>query len=139
MGVQVRPEYAESIKHVIIGGHGYHEELFNDAKFVHRLVSPHQVPQYLLLYKRADLFIEQSELFYPLVEDEGLMNSLVTLDGVDFKSLHWHLYIRPDSKHVGLMVKINQELDRVIKSGLLLSKVQQIFSNYGLSYTDVQD
>ncbi len=124
----------KDLKHVIIGGHGYHEELFKNAKNVNRVLNANQVPRYLLHYQRADLFVEQSELFYPLAKAEGLLDKVETLDNIDFKTLHWHLYIRPDSKHIGLMNAINDELSRLIKNGELQTKVRQIFIKYGLRY-----
>lgn len=124
------------VRHVFLGGHGYHEEQLKGAKQIHRVGSVRQVPKFLLEYKRADLFIEQSELFYPLAIEAGLIDKVVTLNNIKFKSLRWHLYIRPDSEHVSLMSSVDQALDRAIEQGVLLSKIQEIFAKYGLSYSE---
>lgn len=124
------------VLHVFLEGSGYHEEQFKDAKSINRLNSIHQIAKFLLDYKRADIFVEQSELFYPVAEDVGLIDKIKTLKNIKFKSLHWHLFIRPDSKHVGLMSDVDQAMDRAIADGSLQAKVQEIFAKYGLSYTD---
>jgi hypothetical protein len=122
----------QDVQHVFLTGSGYHEEQFKHAKSIYRLNSVNQIAKFLLQFKRADIFVEQSELFYPVAEDLGLVDQIKTLENINFKSLHWHLYIRPDSKHVGLMSEVNQTLDRSIADGSLLTKVQEIFLKYGL-------
>lgn len=124
------------VKHVFLGGSGYHEEQFKDAKFISRLNSIHQVTNFLLDYKRADIFVEQSELFYPVAEELGLIDKVKTFNNIQFKKLYWHLYIRKDSKYVELMNDINRAMDRAIASGELLAKVQEIFVKYNLRYEE---
>jgi ABC-type amino acid transport substrate-binding protein len=122
----------DDIQHIFLRGSGYHEEQFNDAKLTYRLNSIRQIPKYLLDLKRADVFVEQSELFYPVAEEVGLIDKIQTLENIKFKRLHWHLYIRPDSKYVGLMNEIDEALARAIADGTLLAKVEEIFAKYGL-------
>lgn len=124
------------LRHVYLDGSGYHEEQFKDAKLVNRLNSIHQIAKFLLDYKRADIFVEQSELFYPIAEELGLKDKVKTLNNIHFKSLKWHLYIRKDSKHVELMKDINKALDRSIIEGTLLAKAQQVFAKYNLKYEE---
>ena len=124
------------LRHVFLEGSGYHEEQFKYAKSIDRLDSIHQIAKFLLDHKRADIFVEQSELFYPVAEEDGLIDNIKTLKNINFKSLQWHLFIRPDSKYVGLMSDVDQALDRAIADSSLLAKVQEIFEKYGLSYTE---
>lgn len=124
------------VRHVYLDGSGYHEEQFKDAKSVNRLNSIHQIAKFLLDYKRADIFIEQSELFYPIAEELKLKDKIKTLNNIHFKTLKWHLYIRKESKHAELMKDINRALDRARAEGVLLAKVQQIFAKYNLIYEE---
>jgi hypothetical protein len=125
----------DDLQHIFLRGSGYHEEQFNGANLTYRLNSIRQIPKYLLDLKRADIFVEQSELFYPIAEDVGLIDKIQTLENIKFKSLQWHFYIRPDSKYVGLMKDVDKALSMAISDGTLQTKVQEIFSKYGLSYT----
>ena len=87
-------------------------------------------------YKRADLFVEQAELFYPLAEEAGLSDEIVTLDNIPFKRLDWHLFIRPDSPNIEAMELVNHALEEAIDDGSLLKQVTAIFSKYKLEYTE---
>lgn len=125
----------DDIKHAFLGGSGYHEEQFKNAKVKYKLNSIHQIAKFVLEYKRADIFVEQSELFYPVAEELGLVDEIESLDNIQFKSLYWHLYIRNNSKHVGLMHEVDKALDKAIEDGQLLRKVREIFLRYGLPYS----
>lgn len=124
-------EAMHGIKHIYMLGSGWHENALKNMKNVITTPDASTIPLMLAL-QRADVYIEQSEMFRYQAKEKGILDELLTLNEPPMKKLGWHIFIGKKSKHQSLMPKINDMLEQLQASGELEKIKMEIFKKYGI-------
>ncbi len=124
-------ENMPDITHVHMLGSGWHEDALKNMKNVQKNVDAAKIPL-ILAYRRADLYIEQAEMFRYQAAQQGVLDQLVTLREPSIRKLGWHLFIAEDSPHARLMPEINATLESLRDSGELEQIKHSLFAKYGI-------
>jgi len=112
-------------------GSGWHINALKNMKNISTIPDASNIPMMLKLL-RADLYIEQAEMFRYQAKKAGVLDELVTLNETSIRKLGWHIFIGKKSKYQALIPKINQVLARLHASGELEKIKQKIFLKYGI-------
>lgn len=124
-------EAIPNIRHVHMLGSGWHKNALKDMKIVYTIPDASNIPV-ILDTQRADLYIEQYEMFHYQAKLHGLEARMLTFPEPQIRQLGWHLFIAKNSPALKLMPEINQKLKELKLSGRLEEIRKEIFSNYGL-------
>jgi len=124
-------EKTQSIRHIHMLGSGWHINALKNMKNISTIPDASNIPMMLKLL-RADLYIEQAEMFRYQAKKAGVLDELVTLNETSIRKLGWHIFIGNKSKYQALIPKINQILARLHASGELEKIKQKIFLKYGI-------
>jgi len=84
------------------------------------------IPMMLKLL-RADVYIEQAEMFRYQAKRSGVLDEVLTLNEPSIRKLGWHIFISKKSKYQFLMPKISAMLEMLRASGELEKIKQKIF------------
>jgi len=118
------------IRHIHMFGSGWHELHLKNLKFVSEIKNAAMIPQ-MLATGRADLYIEQAEMFRYQVRELGLSDEVITIPA-PLREMGWHLFIRKDSEWVKIMPQLNRELKKLQRSGELNRIKNRLFKKYGI-------
>lgn len=124
-------EAIPSIRHIYMLGSGWHEYHLKHMKHINRLKDSTKIPLMLEL-GRADLYIEQEEMFRYQANELGVTKNMLTFETPVIQEMNWHLFIGKKSPHQSLMTNINQTLQRLTESGELEKIKRRIFKQYGI-------
>ncbi len=124
-------EKMHDIEHIHMLGSGWHEKALKNMKNVVTTVDASTIPSMLTLL-RADVYIEQSEMFRYQAKVNGVLEEILTLDETPIKKLGWHIFIGKNSKYQSLMPKINEMLEKLQASGELEKIKVEIFKKHGI-------
>ncbi len=120
-----------SIRHVFMLGSGWHESNLSHMIRIERIKDSSKIPLMLDL-GRADLYIEQEELFRYQAQELGLDANMLTLKSPVMQEVGWHLFISNQSSKQHLLAQINTLLDALHHSGELKQIRNQVFKKYGI-------
>lgn len=124
-------ESMPDIKHVHMLGSGWHENALKKMKVVYTSVDASAIPL-MLKFQRADVYIEQSEMFRYQAKEKGILKEILTMKEPSIRKLGWHLFISKKSKNIALMPKINNMLEKLKISGELEKIKLEIFKKNGI-------
>lgn len=124
-------EQMPDISHVHMLGSGWHDEMLKNMAKVQKNVDAAKIPL-LLAYNRADLYIEQAEMFRYQARQAGVLDELETLREPSIRRLGWHLFIAKDSPFAELMPQIDATLKAMRESGELDQIKESLFTEYGI-------
>ncbi len=124
-------EALPELRHIHMQGSGWHEEALKRMKRVERVTDAAKVPR-MLTEGRVDVYIEQAELLLPQARDVGVADRIVSLRDQPLRRMGWHLFIGKQSRHVGKMARIDEELARLKASGELERIRQEVFRLHGV-------
>lgn len=120
-----------NIIHIYMHGSGWHKQ---ELKHVTRRVEIQDallIPKMLVL-KRADLYIEQAEMFRYQANSLGLLDNIFTLNQPIIYEMPWHLFISKQSPHITQLPTINHRLAGLKASGELEKIKMTIFTKNGI-------
>ena len=124
-------ESLPNLRHIHMLGSGWHEQALINMKNVNQINDATRIPL-MLAYDRADLYIEQREMFRYQAERLGVIDRLVTIEEPSIRALGWHLFIAKNSDGASLIPKINKVLSKLKASGELEQIKQTLFAKYGI-------
>ena len=124
-------EKLPEIMHVNMAGSGWHKYELRNVKHRTEVQDALFIPK-MLVQKRADLYIEQQEMFHYQARSLGLLDQIVTLQQPVMYKMPWHLFLSKQSPHVMQLDKINQRLQELQQSGELEKIRQTIFKKHGV-------
>lgn len=124
-------EKMADVRHIHMLGSGWHENALQNMKKVHKLPDASTIPV-LLSKNRADLYIEQDEMFRYQAQKAGVSDEILTIKKPSIRQLGWHIFIGKESKHAHLIPKINATLKKLEASGELEKIKLEIFKKYGI-------
>jgi len=124
-------ESMPDIRHVHMFGSGWHEKALRGMPTVMTVGDSSLIPNYLVR-GRADVYIEQSELFRYQVKAKGISDKILTLKEHPIQELGWHIFIGKESKHRTLIPEINKVLMALKASGELDQIKLVLFEKYGI-------
>ena len=124
-------EQMHEIKHVYMLGSGWHENALKNMKIVYEIPDASKVPL-MLMTLRADVYIEQAEMFGYQAKELGVFDDVLTLNKPSIRKLGWHIFIGKKSKYQSLMPKINEMLKKLRMSGELEKIKMGIFKRHGI-------
>lgn len=122
-------ESLSSIRHIYMLGSGWHDNKLKNMQLINRLKDATKIPLMLEL-GRADLYIEQEEMFRYQAKELGVSRSMRTLTFPVMQVMNWHLFIGKKSPYLSLLPEINQTLKRLHESGELENIKRRIFKQY---------
>ena len=120
-----------NIRHIHMLGSGWHMNALKNMKHVFTITDASNIPMMLKLL-RADVYIEQDEMFRYQATRAGIIDELLTLKEPSIRKLGWHIFISERSKYQDLMPKINEMLSTLQASGELEKIKQDLFLKYGI-------
>lgn len=112
-------------------GSGWHETLLANMDNVVTVPNASVIPQMLVL-GRADVYIEQREMFQYQAMTSGVLEEVTTLEQPSIMRNEWHLFISKNSRHLHLAPGITEVLKDLRQSGELEEIRQSIFNRYGI-------
>ena len=118
------------IRHIHMFGSGWHELHLKNLKYVSEIKNAAMIPQ-MLASGRADLYIEQAEMFRYQVRELGLSHEVITIPA-SMREMGWHLFIRKDSPWVKIMPQLDRELKKLQSTGELNRIKIRLFKKYGI-------
>ena len=124
-------EKLHNIRHIYMLGSGWHENALKNMKNVTKNVDASTIP-IMLKRQRADVYIEQSEMFRYQAKERGVLEEILTLNEFTMKKLGWRIFIGNKSKHQHLIPEINAMLEKLRASGELEKIKSDIFKNNGI-------
>lgn len=124
-------EQLDKLRHIHMLGSGWHINALKNMQHVSTITDASDIPMMLKL-QRADVYIEQAEMFIFQAKKAGVFEEVVTFQQPSIRKLGWHIFIGHKSKFQFLMPKINKTLEELQASGELEKIKQQIFSKYGI-------
>ncbi|WP_164084745.1 substrate-binding periplasmic protein [Alteromonas flava] len=123
----------QELRHVFMRGSGWHEEMLKTAQNVTRVADASVIPM-MLIQNRADLYIEQAEMFQFQAAQLGLDEQLLTLPRPIIQRVNWHLFISNKSSNITLLPRLNALLATLKESGELEQLQREIFARYKIKY-----
>lgn len=126
---------SKNVYHVHMLGSGWHEEAFRGLDNVLTVANAASIPL-ILAQHRADVYVEQAEIFEPQVRKLNLESEIVTLHNNVMKSMGWHLFISKNSDFHVDIEKINDQLLQLQSAGILEEVKNRVFLKYGISKID---
>lgn len=131
--VQSLPDLAAipDLKHVHMLGSGWHENALRNMQTVYTIIDAAKIP-IMLDTQRADLYIEQKEMFRFQVNELKMGKEILTLDTPSLGRLGWHVFIGKKSKFTHLIPKIDQKLAEMQSSGELEQIRLRLFRKFGM-------
>ncbi|MDI9244720.1 transporter substrate-binding domain-containing protein [Marinobacter sp. CHS3-4] len=124
-------ESMTELRHVHMLGSGWHESALANMEHVQTSHGADMIP-ILLARDRADVYIEQAEMFRYQARQKGVLDEVISFDQFAAGALGWHLFIGRDSKHADVMSRIDLVLAEMTASGELQTLKRQIFAKYGV-------
>lgn len=124
-------EALREIRHIHMLGSGWHERALRNMKRVSQINDGARIPL-MLAYERADLYIEQLEMFRHQAKQLGVVDRLITIEEPSIRKLGWHLFIAKSSEYVSLVSMIDKELTFLKESGHLQKIKLELFAKYGI-------
>lgn len=119
------------LTHVHMRGSGWHINKLKPMAIVTQVADASVIPE-MLVRNRADLYIEQAELFRYQAKALGLLSSIITLSKPVLKSEGWHLFLSHKSPHTTLLENVDQRLLELKANGQLDVIRDRIFAIYGV-------
>ncbi|OUR78110.1 hypothetical protein A9Q83_09020 [Alphaproteobacteria bacterium 46_93_T64] len=119
-------ERMHNLRHIHMLGSGWHENVLRNMKDVSTIPDASNIPMMLKLL-RADVYIEQAEMFRYQAKRSGILDEVLTLNEPSIRKLGWHIFIGKKSKYQFLMPKISAMLETLQASGELKKIKQEIF------------
>ncbi|MFC3094467.1 hypothetical protein DRW07_13740 [Alteromonas sediminis] len=134
-GLRYLPELLaiQELRHAFMRGSGWHEEMLKKAQNVTRVADASVIPT-MLIQNRADLYIEQTEMFRFQAAQLGLDNLLVTLPSPIIERVNWHLFISDKSQNINILPRLNALLKSLKDNGELEALQQEIFARFKIDY-----
>ncbi|MDX1452570.1 MAG: transporter substrate-binding domain-containing protein [Oleiphilaceae bacterium] len=120
-----------TIRHIHMLGSGWQENALKNMRRVQTIPDAAMIP-YMLVKQRADLYVEQKEMFQYQAQMAGLENEVHTFESPVIRTLGWHLFIGHKSPHQPLMARIDTLLKALQESGELEALRKEIFARYEL-------
>lgn len=120
-----------ALRHVHMLGSGWHEAALKDMRRVERVIDAARIPQ-MLAMQRADVYIEQLEMFRFQAQEQGLLNEVISFPEISMRKVGWHLFFSKKSKHRGLLPKIDEVRHQMKASGELEQVKRDIFQRNGI-------
>ncbi len=124
-------EAMPEIRHIYMLGSGWHDQALKNMQDISRIRDATKIPL-LLTLNRADLYIEQAEMFRYQTKELGLQDKLLTFESPVIETLNWHLFIGKKSSKLSLLSNINQALTEMEESGELETIKQSLFKQFGV-------
>lgn len=124
-------ERMPEIMHVHMLGSGWHTSALENMKSVSAIPDASLIPLFLVM-QRADVYIEQDEMFRFQVKSLGLSDKILTLKEPVIRRLGWHIFISKKSKYCALIPKINETLESLRETGELEKIKQRLFLRHGI-------
>ncbi len=124
--LEARPD----IKHVHMLGSGWHEQALKRMRTIYTIVDAGKIP-IMLSSQRADVYIEQKELFRYQVRALNMEKEILTFERPSLGELGWYIFIGKRSRFIGLIPKLEEQLRVMQASGELLAIQQKLFKKYG--------
>ncbi|NRA15566.1 MAG: transporter substrate-binding domain-containing protein [Oceanospirillaceae bacterium] len=124
-------EKIQNLMHIHMLGSGWHINALKNMKNIITIPDASNIPMMLKLL-RADVYIEQAEMFRYQAKKAGVLDELVTFNEPSIRKLGWHIFIGNKSKYQYLIPKINQILESLRASGELEKIKHQIFLKHGI-------
>ncbi|MDM7859810.1 transporter substrate-binding domain-containing protein [Alteromonas sp. ASW11-36] len=121
----------QGLRHVFMRGSGWHEQNLAGLKNITQVADAAVIPK-LLVQNRADLYLEQAEMFKYQASQLGLQDQLVSLSSPVIKRQGWHLFIGKSSLHVGIVAQVDSLLEDMQSTGELEQLRRIIFARYGI-------
>lgn len=122
-------EKMQNLNHIYMLASGWHINALKNMKIISTVTDASNIPMMLKLL-RADVYIEQAEMFRYQAKKAGVLDDLLTLNEPSIRKLGWHLFIGEKSKNQYLLPKINEMLETLRASGELEKIKQEIFIKY---------
>lgn len=119
------------IRHVHMLGSGWHNSALKDLENVQTVIDSSVIPRFLI-YGRADVYIEQEEIFRYQARAQGLLDEIISISDNPIQSLGWHLFIGNESDYLYLVPEINELLKEMKANGELEELKMRLFSKYGI-------
>ncbi|MCJ8295716.1 MAG: transporter substrate-binding domain-containing protein, partial [Colwellia sp.] len=119
------------LRHIHMLGSGWHINALKNMKNVSTILDASNIPMMLKL-QRADVYIEQAEMFRYQAQKSGVLDEVITFTKPSIRKLGWHIFIGNKSKYQFLIPQINQLLDSLQASGKLEKIKQRIFIKHGI-------
>ncbi len=91
-------ERLHNINHIYMLGSGWHENALKNMKNITKNVDASTIP-IMLKRQRADVYIEQAEMFRYQAKEKGVLEDILTLNEFTMKDLGWRIFIGNKSKH----------------------------------------
>ena len=119
------------VVHVNMRGSGWHNHALRNVKHRTEVQDALMIPK-MLVQGRADLYIEQAEMFRYQAKELGLLDDIITIADPVLYRMPWHLFLSTQSPHLSQLDKINQRLQELQQSGELEKIRQTIFHKHGV-------
>ncbi len=124
-------EALPELRHIHMLGSGWHEAALKNMRSVERAIDASRIPG-MLVSQRADVYMEQLEMFRFQAEEQGLLGQIVSFPETPLRKVGWHLFIGKKSKHRDLLHRINEVLRQMQASGELDRLKREIFLSNGI-------
>lgn len=124
-------EMLNYVVHVNMRGSGWHNQALRNVKHRTEVQDALMIPK-MLVQGRADLYIEQAEMFRYQAKELGLLDDIITISEPVIYRMPWHLFLSKQSPHVTQLNKINQRLQELQQSGELENIRLRIFTKHGV-------
>jgi polar amino acid transport system substrate-binding protein len=119
------------LRHIHMLGSGWHETALKFMPNVTQAVDAARIPS-MLVRMRADLYIEQLEMFRFQAQEVGLLEEIVSFPDLPLRKVGWHLFFGKKSKHLHLLPRIDDELRQMQASGELQRLKVELFQRHGI-------
>ncbi len=124
-------EKMADVKHIFMLGSGWHKDSLKNMKNIHEIPDATKIPL-MLKSLRADVYIEQSEMFKYQAKEAGIADDILTFKEPSIRKMGWHIFIGKKSKYQSLMPKINDTLEQLQATGELEKIKLEIFKKNGI-------
>lgn len=124
-------EHMPRIRHIYMHGSGWHENALKKMKKITTVPDASVIPRMLVL-DRADVYIEQDEMFWYQAKEQGVADKLLSIEEPVIRTVGWHLFISKESEHVSIMGKVDKTLEDLKASGELDEIKHELCLKYGI-------
>jgi ABC-type amino acid transport substrate-binding protein len=119
------------MRHIHMLGSGWHMEALQGLPQVEQATDASRIPA-MLVNLRADVYIEQLEMFRFQAAEQGLSEQIISFPEVPLRRMGWHLFLGKKSPHRHLLPKINEVLRQMKATGELDRVKREIFERHGI-------
>ena len=126
------------LRHIHMLGSGWHEAALKGLPHVAQATDASRIPA-MLAQQRADVYIEQAEMFRFQAEEQGLLGQIVSFSDAPMHRVSWHLFFGKNSPHRDLLPRINELLRKLKASGELDRIKREVFERNGIRPAPLDD